>query len=202
MSLGVPPLIVYAYTGLMHSTYSNMDEAWEQFWNTTMSSQLKDLRAWLTMTLLREFESKDAIRGEMVRVGWDLSEVGALQEDQTAAEGRLISKWEKGLITMDESRKQVGLPPHPDPVYGALNFFELQALANALAGTAAVAALDSGLKGGGYPGSLDGRIGDVEWGLASLSGRINRLATTDGHDPDGAATVLLSNGRDNGETNE
>ena len=193
MSLGVPPLIVYAYTGMQRATYSNLDEAWEQFWKTTMSAQLKDLRAWLTMSLLREFETADAIKGEQVRVGWDLSEVGSLQEDVNEAEARQIAKWKAGLLTMDESRSSLGMPQHPDPAYGVLNVYELMSLANALAGTAAVAALDGGLTKSMHPGALDTRIGDLEWSIASLQGRITNLATG------GDDTAVLLGAGSNGE---
>ena len=35
MCFGVPPLIIYAYAGLLKATYSNLQEAWASFWDAT-----------------------------------------------------------------------------------------------------------------------------------------------------------------------
>ncbi|HWP88679.1 MAG TPA: phage portal protein, partial [Burkholderiales bacterium] len=48
MVFGVPPLIVYAYVGLLRATYANLGEAWAGFWDATMSPAFKEWRDWYT----------------------------------------------------------------------------------------------------------------------------------------------------------
>ena len=43
MAFGVPPLIVYAYVGLLRATYSNLKEAWSSFWDASMKSRVQAL---------------------------------------------------------------------------------------------------------------------------------------------------------------
>ena len=108
MVFGVPPLIVYAYVGLLRATYSNLSEAWAGFWDATMSPAFKEWRIFWTKALLPEFESERDIRAERVRLSYDLSAVAALQEDVDAAQKRARDNWSAGGITLNEFRAAIG----------------------------------------------------------------------------------------------
>lgn len=108
MVFGVPPLIVYAYVGLLRATYSNLKEAWAGFWDATMSPAFKEWRIFWTKALLPEFENERDIRAERVRLSYDLSAVVALQEDVDAAQKRARDNWSAGGITLNEFRAAIG----------------------------------------------------------------------------------------------
>lgn len=115
MVLGVPPLIVYAYAGLMRSTYSNLREAWSGFWDATMSPTLKEWRDFWALTLLPEFEDRADIRSEKVRLRYDLSQVAALQDDVDAVQARAVKAYTAGIVTLNEARVKIGEKPDPTP---------------------------------------------------------------------------------------
>lgn len=115
MVLGVPPLIVYAYAGLMKATYSNLKEAWAGFWDATMSPTLKEWRDFWALTLLPEFEDRADIRSEKVRLRYDLSQVAALQDDVDAVQTRSVKAYTAGIITLNEARQKIGEKPDPTP---------------------------------------------------------------------------------------
>lgn len=108
MLFGVPPLIIYAYVGLLRATYSNLKEAWASFWDSTMSPALRDWRLWLTFGLLTEYESDADIRSKRVRLHYDMSEVAAYQDDVDALADRARKDYQSGLITRNEARTQRG----------------------------------------------------------------------------------------------
>lgn len=110
MAYGVPPLIVYSYLGMQNSTYSNMQTAWRQFWESTLTPMLREYREWLQIGLLREFESDDDIAREDVRLWWDLSRVAALKENVDALQARARDNFAAGGITLNELREQLGMP--------------------------------------------------------------------------------------------
>ena len=113
MVFNVPPLIVYAYVGLLHATYSNLKEAWAQFWASNLSPWFKQYRGWLTWALLSQFESIESIYGETVRLMHDLSEVTALREDVNATQDRARNNLLAGGILLNEFRDLIGLEPDP-----------------------------------------------------------------------------------------
>lgn len=110
-AFGVPPLIIYAYVGLLRATYSNLKEAWASFWDAELSPALKAWREFLTWHLLTEFVSEDLIYGGRVRLYWDLSSVAALQEDVDAVSNRAKSALQAGGITLNEYRSAIGQKP-------------------------------------------------------------------------------------------
>lgn len=128
MVFKVSPLIIYAYVGLKQATYSNLQEAWKQFWQSTMSPLLRDWRVWLEMSLLAEFHDKETILGEEVRLWWDLSAVAAFREDTNELHARARENFRAGGLTLDEFRAAIGLGDYPDPEMGQRNPY-LQALA-------------------------------------------------------------------------
>ena len=114
MVFGVPPLIVYAYVGLLRATYSNLKEAWGGFWDATMSPAYKEWRVWWMWNLLSEFENERDIRTERVRLAYDMSLVAALQEDVDAMQLRARENYKVGGLTLNEFRAEIGKPPAPD----------------------------------------------------------------------------------------
>jgi HK97 family phage portal protein len=133
MVFKVSPLIIYAYIGIEKATYSNLQESWKQFWQSTMSPLLRDWRAWLQMNLLTEFHDEDRILDEQLRLWWDLSAVAALREDVDALHTRARESFRAGGITLDEFRAAIGFDPYPDPALGETNPYLLELLARAKA---------------------------------------------------------------------
>lgn len=111
MVFGVPPLIVYAYVGLLRATYSNLKEAWSGFWDATMSPAFKDWRTFWTYGLLTEYEEERDVLAERVRLRYDMSQVAALQEDVDAAQKRARDNWTAGGLSLNEFRSEIGYGP-------------------------------------------------------------------------------------------
>lgn len=111
MVFGVPPLIVYAYVGLLRATYANLGEAWAGFWDATMSPAFKEWRDWYTWQLLPEFEDMAAIRSESVKLAYDMSTVAALQDDVDAIQNRARANFQARLISQNEARSALGYTP-------------------------------------------------------------------------------------------
>lgn len=114
MVFDVPPIIIYAYLGLLHSTYDNMKAAWQNFWTASMKPLYKDWADFLTWNLLTDFVSKDEIYAETIRLRWDFSEVEWLKESKDAAQGRARENFKSGIITLNEARTDID--EEPDPV--------------------------------------------------------------------------------------
>lgn len=110
MVFGVPPLVIYAYIGMLRSIQSNLREAWQQFWDSTLTPEYKAARQWLTSRLLTEFESEELVFGERVRCQWDMSQVAAMQDDVDAVHTRARDNYSAGLLTRNETRAIIGLP--------------------------------------------------------------------------------------------
>lgn len=113
MVFGVPPLIVYAYVGLMRATYSNLREAWSSFWDATMNPIFDEWRDFWTWNLLTEFEELKAIKGERVRLSHDMSKVAALQDDVDLIHKRAENAWRSGGISRAEYRAKIGEQSDP-----------------------------------------------------------------------------------------
>jgi HK97 family phage portal protein len=113
MAFGVPPLIIYAYVGLLRATYSNLKEAWSSFWDAELSPALKAWATWLTWSLLVEFEGEERVYSEQVRLNWDLSQVASLQDDVNVAQTRARAHFQAGALTLNEFRAAVGQLPDP-----------------------------------------------------------------------------------------
>lgn len=114
MVFGVPPLVIYAYIGLLRSIQSNLREAWLQFWDSTLTPEYRGMRQWLTTRMLPEFESDDLVMGERVRCQWDMSQVAALQDDVDGIQTRARENWKAGGITRNEFRGVIGAQPVDD----------------------------------------------------------------------------------------
>jgi HK97 family phage portal protein len=117
MVFGVPPLIVYAYVGLLRATYSNLGEAWRGFWDATMSPLFKELRDFWTWSLLTEFEDEIDIRSERIKLAYDMSTVAALQEDVDQIQKRAEAAWRAGGMTRAEYRQAIGQNSDPSDAF-------------------------------------------------------------------------------------
>jgi HK97 family phage portal protein len=127
MCFGVPPLIIYAYAGLLKSTYSNLDEAWESFWDATALPLLREWANWLTWSLLTLYEDPEAVRSGDVRCRFDIAGIGPYQEDVTAKVAMFSTGYKDRAVTLNEYRGAMGLSrieggdelaepePEPDP---------------------------------------------------------------------------------------
>jgi HK97 family phage portal protein len=106
MSFGVPPTLVGAEAGLQRSTYSNYREARGSFWDETLAPLFKKYAARMTKELLPEF-----LAPEMFMIKADLSEVRALQEDQTQKWLRATNAAKAGVITVNMFLEEIGKTP-------------------------------------------------------------------------------------------
>jgi HK97 family phage portal protein len=111
MVFGVPPLIVYAYVGLIRATYSNLQEAWLNFWKATMRPTYKEWMWFWQWNLLTEYEDVSDIKAENIRLRYDMSEVAAAQEDVDAVHARSRADFQAGGINLNEFRADIGKPP-------------------------------------------------------------------------------------------
>lgn len=110
MVFGVPPLIVYAYVGLIRATYSNLKEAWAGFWDATMSPAYREWRDFWTWQLLIEFETMADLRSERIRLNYDMSQVSALQDDVDMIQERARNNYQAKIINQNEARSAIGFP--------------------------------------------------------------------------------------------
>lgn len=117
MAFGVPPLIIYAYAGLLRSDYSNLKIAWKMFADFTLSPLLKGYRNWRARTLLPQFVNKELVLGERVRLFWDLSECAWAQDDVTEVANRAREDFKAGGITLNQFLAARGYPPDKDGDY-------------------------------------------------------------------------------------
>ncbi len=102
----VPPVLIGVRIGIMKSTYSNYASARTSFWNETLRPMYSSLDEDLTMQLAWEFGEP----GEY-RIRHDLSNVRDLQESTEILWARARDGYDKGLLTRNEARKIVALPP-------------------------------------------------------------------------------------------
>jgi HK97 family phage portal protein len=113
MAFDVPPLIIYAYVGLLRATYDNLKGAWQGFWTSTLKPLYKDWSDFLTWRLLVDFEGPDRIHAELVRLRWDFSEVEWLRESKSETHDLAAKSLQVGGITLNEYRARNGEQPDP-----------------------------------------------------------------------------------------
>jgi HK97 family phage portal protein len=100
--LGVPPMVVGLGAGLTRSTFSNMAEAREAAYESTLLPLQRLLSAELDTQLLPEFSRG----GEFT--DFDLSHVRVLQPDEDSKATRLSTIYTSGIITQNEARVALG----------------------------------------------------------------------------------------------
>ncbi len=110
MAFGVPPILIGALAGLRHVTQNaTAKAALTDFWINTMSPELKGIRKFLTWNLLPMFESLETIKAGTIRVNWDMSQVGALQDDLDDLAKRAVTIYQGGLAQLNEARMMLKL---------------------------------------------------------------------------------------------
>lgn len=115
---GVPPILVGAYVGLLHTTNNATAKAGLQdFWDNKISNELAGFREWLTWFVLPEFEDIANIQAEKIRVSFDISHVAYLQEDVEKAHQRARDNFKAGGWTLNEFREATGKQPDPNGDY-------------------------------------------------------------------------------------
>ena len=109
---GVPPILVGAYVGLLHTTNNATAKAGLQdFWDNKISNELSGFKEWLTWFVLPEFEDIANIQAEKIRVSFDISHVAYLQEDVEKAHQRARDNFKAGGWTLNEFREATGRKP-------------------------------------------------------------------------------------------
>lgn len=110
---GVPPGLIFSYTGLTNMSYTNQQQALSDFWAIKLYPMFKEMLGVLTWQLLSDFASEDDIRMKRIRVNWDMRGVKALQEDQEKLFTRVSLAHDSGLIDKNEGREAFGFAPDP-----------------------------------------------------------------------------------------
>lgn len=107
--LGIDPMVVGFPSE--NKTYSNYSEANEAAVENAFLPMLK----LISRTLTRDALNRNYASGPRTqyRVGWDLSEVRALQADQTEVWNRVGAAWRANLIDRATALIQMGLEPKP-----------------------------------------------------------------------------------------
>jgi hypothetical protein len=113
MCFGVPPLIIYAYAGLLKATYSNLQEAWSSFWDATALPLLREWADWVNWSLLIQYESPEAILLGDVRCRFEPAGLGPYQEDVAARVAQFLDAYKERAVTQNEYRLVLGLAPLP-----------------------------------------------------------------------------------------
>ena len=101
---GVPlPLL----SDLQRATFANINTAEKLFWRNTMIPEMKFLEEQLNEKLLPRLGYPE------LRVEFDLSTIEALQEDEAARVARESQLLDRGVLTVNEVRRQRNLPDVP-----------------------------------------------------------------------------------------
>jgi len=99
---GVPLSLVGTVLGLEASSYGNKKSEREGFWNETLKPLYKELVGPLNRSLASEFPG-------VQEVAFDLSTVGALQEDDDSRHTRVRADVGGGIMSVEEGRLELGL---------------------------------------------------------------------------------------------
>jgi len=102
---GVPPILIGAQVGLDASTYSNFEEARRTFYQDTVIPAWARIDGALTRDLMPEFDTAGDIS-----IGFDWSNISALQTDVTPAWQRATLALQAGAITLNQFQRECGLP--------------------------------------------------------------------------------------------
>ncbi|WP_339171470.1 phage portal protein [Anoxybacillus sp. FSL W8-1294] len=97
-AFGVPPEIV---GDMEHATYSNYQEARKAFYQDTVIPILYKIRDRLNSTLVKKF-------GDNLVLDVNLDAIDALQEDRAEMWDRVLNAVDKGLLSINEGRYELG----------------------------------------------------------------------------------------------
>jgi HK97 family phage portal protein len=107
MVYGVPLELIGARISMLHGNRTTMKEARATFWDETLSPIYQEMAADLTRGMAPEYADVDYLE-------FDLSTVGALQEDQDAKHNRIRADMLAGIISVQEARTKLGEEPEYD----------------------------------------------------------------------------------------
>lgn len=108
--LGIPAIVANLGAGLDRSTFANYAEAREAAYESLIIPMQRLLAADVQSQLLSEFGP--GTRNQ--RAGFDTSNVRVLQDDQDKLTARLVTAVGGGIMTPNEARSRLGLPPADD----------------------------------------------------------------------------------------
>jgi HK97 family phage portal protein len=107
--LGLPPGVAGLGAGLARNTFSNYAEAREAAYENNIIPTQRLLAAELDTQLLPDLGNPTN-----ERVGFDLSQVRVLQDDQNRLYTRMAAGYDSGFIKRSEARQATGWPVTPD----------------------------------------------------------------------------------------
>lgn len=114
-AFGVDPVLLPSWVGIKHGgKYSNYSEARRHLWQETIIPALRRIESKITSQLLG---------GTGLVARFDLSQVTALQEDETTKYQRANIGFNGNFITLNEARRLAGLPD--DDRFGDQYAFEI-----------------------------------------------------------------------------
>lgn len=108
MVLGIPGAILGLLIGYETSSYANQRQAWQIFWDITMTPLLSDLDD----VMLMSFKDEPGLTG-VDEICFDLSDIKALQEDVDAIQTRARANLAAGGWAIEEFREMTGVDPIP-----------------------------------------------------------------------------------------
>lgn len=108
MVLGIPGAILGLLIGYETSSYANQRQAWQIFWDITMTPLLSDLDDVMEMS----FKDEPGLTG-VDEICFDLSDIKALQEDVDAIQTRARANLAAGGWAIEEFREMTGVDPIP-----------------------------------------------------------------------------------------
>lgn len=112
--MGIPAVVMELGAGMDHSIYNNVQAAMRRAYQSYVVPLWKHIEEELQIHLLLDFEDEDTD----VVLEHDLSEVEALEEDQTSKATRISAQFTAGVITRAEARSLQGYgpsdPEHPE----------------------------------------------------------------------------------------
>lgn len=107
--LGIPAIVLNYGAGAERSIYNNVSEAYTRAVESYLQPLWWHIAQELTHQLLPEFD-----QDETHFVEFDISEVGALQEDENDKVNRIAALYEKGIIKRSEARTEFNYEVAPD----------------------------------------------------------------------------------------
>jgi HK97 family phage portal protein len=106
-AFGVPAMLVGLLVGLEHSTFSNYAEAREFFAETTCANYWRRFSDTFTNDIAAEY-------GVNIVCTFDLTKVRSLAAQAIIELDRTRDAYDRGVISPNEYREALNLPPHPD----------------------------------------------------------------------------------------
>ena len=100
----VPPILIGAHIGILHSSYANYEHARKSFYQECLSPKWESASDRFRSDLASEF-------GANIELGFDTSDVDALQEEQGPIREFALAAWNGGLVTRNIALGLVDLDP-------------------------------------------------------------------------------------------